>query len=539
MLFDENDFDIMNSKPVRGKISFLILVVILIVPLSLFSQKDSIEYKIQIATSRTKPLSINYLKRKYNIRYPIAQEYNNGYFKYVLGSFAHYNDAERERIILMKQHRVVGAFVVAYLNNTRVTYKDILDYFKRNETKLDIIGGIKPEKQESVEHKEGGSEKYDIRNRTIKFLLKNLPSPINNWLIEFVKISYGSLQLFLLLFAILFLLANISFVIFIVIFRNYARHKKGEKSSRIQAQYQDWLTRFIFDKEEEYKIFRNLQSIRSKRRKQILIDEILNIYANLKGDTAIKLKDLYLQLKLDKVSIRNIDNRSWIKKIRAFHEITQMDLKEAQRKIEKYVNSSNDTVRIEAQIAMVRLNEKDPFSFLDNLREIFTQWEQMNVHALIKLYGINLPSFSRWFESINDTVIVFAVRMANTFQQTDDYQKILDLVTHNNEKVRYYAIKAIGALGISDGIDELIKGYEEETYNNKIEILKVLQNVPDETEIEFLIHRTYEEDFNIQIEALSALYNIGRKGQNIIIGMENERDEEFKQKVKHIFDRRI
>jgi len=82
-------------------------------------------------------------------------------------------------------------------------------------------------------------------------------------------------------------------------------------------------------------------------------------------------------------------------------------------------------------------------------------------------------------------------------------------------------------------------GFEEETYNNQIAILKALQNTPDESEMEFLIYRTYDQDFDIQMEALKVLYNIGEKGQDVIRELEKERDEDFRLKVKQVFDRRI
>lgn len=613
---------------------------------------DIVHYKVQIAASRGKKLSINALKRRYNIRQPVAQEYEDGYYKYVLGSYNHYGDAVREKNQL-RSNGVRGAFVVAYWKDKRVTHRDILEYVIKNEDKLNYIAGLKltdaernayrrpyqrpgytsttpvyerpaqrPQEQpaqrpvtrpaeqpvekpvekpverpvekpaerpaqqpqyETTEEpvyqpprddvvdedwvmefqepysdtryyvlastykkyfkgtkteKSGQLDESDIRVRTTRWISRNLPSPLSNWLVKVVRMSYDSILVFVLLFAILFFFANLIFVIFFIFLRKTTRKRKSEKLIKQQTQYQDWLTRYIFAQDEEHKMLRMLKSVKGAKNRQILTDEILNIYVNLTGDSSIKLRDLYRQLGLDKDSIRKIDNYDWTKKIRAFREVTQMDLKEAQKKIESYVNSRNDSVRMEAQIALVRLNDKDPFSYLDQLNQHYMQWEQINIHAIIKLYGIKIPTFSRWFDSLNETVIMFAVRMATIFQQTEDYQKILKLVEHKNEKVRFYAIQAVGELGIRDGIDELMLGFEEETYRNQIAILKALQNIPDESEMEFLIYRTYDQDFDIQMEALKVLYNIGEKGQDVIRELEKERDEDFRIKVKQVFDRR-
>jgi hypothetical protein len=49
-----------------------------------------------------------------------------------------------------------------------------------------------------------------------------------------------------------------------------------------------------------------------------------------------------------------------------------MDLKRANDEIARCLNSSNTILRMEAQLALVRLNDEDRFSFLDKIERPFT-----------------------------------------------------------------------------------------------------------------------------------------------------------------------
>jgi len=92
-----------------------------------------------------------------------------------------------------------------------------------------------------------------------------------------------------------------------------------------------------------------------------------------------------------------------------------MDITEANDKISKSLKSKNDILRMEAQLALIRLNEDDPFGFLDHLTHHFTLWEQLNVYELITLHNLPIPEFSRWTTSNNKSVVIFALRMIQVF----------------------------------------------------------------------------------------------------------------------------
>ena len=146
-------------------------------------------------------------------------------------------------------------------------------------------------------------------------------------------------------------------------------------------------------------------------RRQVLIDQMIDVSINLKGDEGKKLLSLYKHLNLDKDSIARANDYRWHKKIKGFRELAFMNIKDANDAIYKALNSSNDILRMEAQIALVRLSDNDPFEFLSHLKSPFSLWEQITLHDLIIQHNIPLPSFKKWLTSPNSTVVMFALRM--------------------------------------------------------------------------------------------------------------------------------
>jgi len=82
-----------------------------------------IYYRVQLAATHriVDPVS-NY--KKYNLDRPVLLEYHDGWYKYSIGSFTKYSDANNYKEMMVTKKRVSGAFVVAYQNGQRIEVKD-------------------------------------------------------------------------------------------------------------------------------------------------------------------------------------------------------------------------------------------------------------------------------------------------------------------------------------------------------------------------------------------------------------------------------
>ena len=90
--------------------------------------------------------------------------------------------------------------------------------------------------------------------------------------------------------------------------------------------------------------------------RQVLIDQIIDVMINLKGEIKQKAKDLYLSLGLKKDSMVKARSRKWHLKIKGYRELAFMDIRDANEHIIRSLESNNEILRMEAQIALVRLS---------------------------------------------------------------------------------------------------------------------------------------------------------------------------------------
>jgi hypothetical protein len=275
-------------------------------------------------------------------------------------------------------------------------------------------------------------------------------------------------------------------------------------------------------------------------RRQVLIDQMIDVSINLKGGEGKKLIDLYKQLNLDRVSIAKAYDHRWHKKIKGFRELAFMNIKSANDVIYRALNSSNELLRMEAQIALVRLSDDNPFDFLSHLKSPFSLWEQITLHDLIIQHNIPLPSFQRWLTSPNPTVVMFALRMIREFKQKESEEMVRETLLHPDPIVRHLAVQVAGDLDMRSTFDTMKHMYKNQDYKVCLEIIKSMGKMPDPSMMGFLqMVLDKEDDVQLQIEATKAIENNGEEGVKALVKLMKSEYKNYNIIVRHVLDRRI
>ncbi|MBN2634541.1 MAG: HEAT repeat domain-containing protein [Bacteroidales bacterium] len=275
-------------------------------------------------------------------------------------------------------------------------------------------------------------------------------------------------------------------------------------------------------------------------RRQVLIDQMIDVSVNLKGDEAKKLTGLYKHLGLDRDSIDRANDRRWHKKIKGFRELAFMNIKDANEAINKALNSSNEILRMEAQIALVRLGDDEPFEFLSHLVRPFSLWEQITLHELMIQHDIKIPPFKKWLASPNYTVVMFALRMIREFRQGDAEDQIREVLLHPEPVVRQLAVQVAGDLEMRSTLDVMKHMYKNQDYNICLEIIRSMGKMPDLSMLGFLkLVLDKEDDVQLQIEATKAIENNGEEGVKTLVKLMKSEYKNYNIIVRHVLDRRI
>lgn len=314
-----------------------------------------------------------------------------------------------------------------------------------------------------------------------------------------------------------------------------------KRKQTLREKYQALLVDYLFATDNASNVPKEIRKIASSSySRRILIDQMIDLSINLSGDTKDKLRDLFFALKLEQDSIRKVYNRKWHVKVKGFRELAFMDIVEANDQIVRCLRSKNDIIRMEAQLAMVRLSHGDAFGFLDHLEKPFTLWEQLTVYETIMYHNLPVPNFDRWLFSKNKTVVMFALRMIDIFKQRETYPNLFWMLVNEDPEIRNLTIRTIGNLKIKEAAPHLKRLYKNETYQNCLAIIQAISKIPNEKTLNFLkLVIDKEEDVQLQIEAAMAIHNLGEVGKAELQKMMDSDYKNYQIIIKHVLDKRI
>ena len=170
-------------------------------------------------------------------------------------------------------------------------------------------------------------------------------------------------------------------------------------------KYQQLLMNYLFEEEKRETAFKELSRIADNRiNRQMLIDQMIDLSVNLKGEIKEDIQELFLRLGLKRDSLEKAYSRKWHQNVKGYRELAYMNIRDANEKIAKSLNSNNEILRMEAQIAMVRLSDGNPYEFLHLIKKPLSLWEQVTLHELQIQHNLEIPDYKQWFGSANKSV---------------------------------------------------------------------------------------------------------------------------------------
>jgi HEAT repeat protein len=359
----------------------------------------------------------------------------------------------------------------------------------------------------------------------------------NPWMRRVSYFGKAFALVYALLITICFSIGSMVILLIIILLNRTRMAKEEALRQYLMEKYQGLIIDYLFG-EARPEAFSAIAS--DDYRRQVLIDQMIDVSINLKGDTGKKLVTLYKQLNLDRDSIARAGSPRWHRKVKGFRELAFMNIKDANSEIYKALNSGNEILRVEAQIALVRLSDDEPFSFLSRLERPFSLWEQMTLHELLVHHELNVPEFRQWLDSQNYTVVMFALRMIREFNQVDAGESIGRALLHPSPEVRLLAVQVAGDMKITSTLEVMKHMYKSQEYNICLEIVRSMGKMPDISMMGFLkLVLDKEDDVQLQIEATKAIENMGEEGVKTLVKLMKSEYKNYNIIVRHVLDRRI
>jgi len=250
----------------------------------------------------------------------------------------------------------------------------------------------------------------------------------------------------------------------------------------------------------------------TKKRKllrQMMIDEMLKMKKNLSGSGVEDLYKLYDKLGLHEDSYKKLTSKKYQLMVMGIRELSEMNFKTYYRSIYRCTNHAQEDVRIESQVAIVRLFGVKGLKFLSRVTYTISEWQQMTLlHLLNNMKNGKPQGIDQWLDSKNDSVVVFSLRLAEKYNCFELLEKIQHFLHHPNDTVKIQSVSCMR--NIYDESSELLLTayYRIVTKPVKMTILDVLQSIATEKSIPFLYQQLADDDTEIRLNILRVLHNL-------------------------------
>ncbi|MDD4492702.1 MAG: HEAT repeat domain-containing protein, partial [Bacteroidales bacterium] len=341
------------------------------------------------------------------------------------------------------------------------------------------------------------------------------------------------------LFVNLFFLVSSIALLLLILYTRINKKIIKNKVDKCLDRYREFITGWAFSENSEIEKATIFSEIRNKIKRDVFTTELLSLHSNLSGESADKLVDLFHRAGLKKYSIKKIHSYKWNLKAKGFRELVQMKIYDEKNHIAQYLNSKNDELRIEAQLAWIELNTENPSSFLEKSRITLTDWWQLNVLISFKKVGY-IPVFGKWIENSNDSVAIFAIKMVGIFKQFESIELVIKQLNSPNSKIRFEAICTLGKLAQTAPIPELQLLFYKEDTENRAQIIKSLIMISDSENAAFFREILLNEnDVSLRILSAKGLVSLGDSGLEIINTLDLDADDLLKKIIIHAKDSRI
>lgn len=285
---------------------------------------------------------------------------------------------------------------------------------------------------------------------------------------------------------------------------------KEAQENKIKGRYIELLIPVVFDEdgsahEEVVQSFQKEFLVRRERR-QLLIDVLVDQHRDLSGQAAHNIRGIYIEMQLYKDSFAKLKDHQWHIKTKGMRELSQMQIEEAAKQIERFIESSNEIVANEALLALVSLKHFKSLAYLSKFKKELSEWQMVSLlEVLMEFEKENIPSFKRWLDSEKVSILVFTLRLIRIFYQRDAEDVVVKMLEHKSREVRKEVVLTMKGLHLKGHTDLLVGLYPTETKEVRLEIIIAIGELSSGEHKQFLESLFMQDDFEISFAAAEAL----------------------------------
>ncbi|MCW3110594.1 MAG: repeat protein [Segetibacter sp.] len=310
--------------------------------------------------------------------------------------------------------------------------------------------------------------------------------------------------------------------VIVVIATYYTLHLKKKKyrfKTNIRQNLEEWITEVILnDSSAEVTVPDNFLIIfKEPEARQMLIDELVRNKSSFLGSVSDNIIKLYYQLGLNVDSIIKLNDPRPHIQCQGIHELCVMEQKDLLSRVYRYTNSKDKDVRMEAQTAIIQWYGFKGLRFLDVVSYPVTEFQQLRLLELLRVVPFaGLPKLNKWLILKNDTVVVFALKLAQHYKQAQVQNEAAQCLHRKNDAIRLQAVKTLAVIGDSSTANLLTLAYPNEKFTNRLNILRELPKIATDEQRDFLIVQLHEGHEYLKLASAKVLAKCTTEGMEIL-----------------------
>ncbi|WP_291122914.1 hypothetical protein [Flavobacterium sp. UBA6046] len=361
----------------------------------------------------------------------------------------------------------------------------------------------------------------------------------NQYFIEYFKQTPPIIQLAWIISGVFLVFISL-LIIYLKYLRSHLRYNERVEAI-YQKKYESYLITYLYAGNEEEEISSEQQLIINELKnyitdpykRKIVISTLLKLRNEISGEMAESIEKLYFQTGLITYALSKLRSKKWDVVAKGIRELTQFHVKKVHNVVMTNINHPKREVRKEMQLYLVNLFYFKGLEFLDVLQTPLSEWDQIQLlEVLQKFDDQQIPDIKPWLKSSNDSVVIFALKLAEIYNQFEAKDELIDLLDHKNEEIRVDVIYVLGHLNVTEAKKVLKSNFNERSKEEQIAFFKIMENIYESSDEPFLLEHIHHENFEIKLLALKILKVLNIDTFNITKNMSSE--PEFIKIVKFI-----
>ena len=158
---------------------------------------------------------------------------------------------------------------------------------------------------------------------------------------------------------------------------------------------------------------------------------------------------------------------------------------------------------------MVNLFRFEGLSFLNDLETPLSEWAQLQLlEVLQKFDDQQICDIKPWLKSNNNTVVLFALKLAQIYNQFEVKDILIDLLSHKEKEIRICVIEVLTNMYGIEAKEMLKTNFNDLSIEEQLSFFGLLENLVVPSDEPFIEKHIFHKNFEIQLLALKILKTI-------------------------------